>query len=191
MKIASVQDWSLPLRCSLTADVSAAPPSTHLQLRVKAVRVALHCAGASWAPALHRRPNGAATAEHANVLNCDLVLLPSASCGPVAVAALVNPVSSCWMALCRRVISGLTVLILAVTSTIGWAGAQVARFLSDARVLGVSRSIVEGVGVDEHVLLPPSDQRLNISGLGRVHVILDYMGGTRARHMLETVVNTV
>ncbi|TLD05153.1 uncharacterized protein PgNI_09489 [Pyricularia grisea] len=222
MRAARIHTWGLPPRFSLTASLPLAPPpSTHMQLRIKAV--GLHSIVRGRGQGTHPSCRGATLpfdpsvdgvgldecsgrlfyinalaapllAERANVAVSDLVPLEGVGpscCDPVAVAALVNPVSSSWMALRRRVVggvAGLTVLVLGVTSTSGRAAAQVARFLGAARVLGASRSGVDVEGVDEHILLPPAGQQLDISVVGHVHVILDYVGGTAARHVLETVV---
>lgn len=131
-------------------------------------------------------------AEYATINVQDLVPLGGkADVDPVVIAALVNPVSSSWMALHHRIsrsVAGLVILILGITSTSGRAAAQVARFLGAARIIGVSRTLAQIDEVDEHILLPV-DKPLDLSrGIGHVHVVLDYIGGRVAADALQSAV---
>lgn len=127
-------------------------------------------------------------ASHANVDRHQLVRLPPGS-DPVAVAALVNPVSSSYMALRYRAVGGVegrTVLVLGATGGSGRVAVAVARRLGAARVVGMSRSqdnLDTVQGLDERVLLrepfelPPT--------LGPVHIVLDFVGGNAASGVLQ------
>lgn len=137
-------------------------------------------------------PRGAASLfnERANVEKTQLVKLdPRAD--PVAVAALVNPVSSSWMALqCRTTensCKGRTVLILGATGTSGRTSVAVAKSLGAARIVGMGRSevsLAQVEGLDERVViqdpvtLPPD--------LGPIDIVLDYVSGRVAVGVIET-----
>ena len=127
-------------------------------------------------------------AERANVERDQIVKLPPDT-NPILVAGLSNNVASSWMALrCRAGgCEGHTVAILGVTSFSGRSAALVARLLGATRIIGISRNLetlntVEGL--DERVLL--SDP-LDISHVGPVDIVLDYVGGPAAIHLLQTV----
>jgi NADPH:quinone reductase-like Zn-dependent oxidoreductase len=128
-------------------------------------------------------------AERANVERSHLVKLASGA-DPIAVATLVNPVSSSWMALrCRALpgsCEGATVLILGATSTSGRAAITVARSLGAARIIGMSRN--EGTlaavdGLDERVVL--QEPFTLPANLGPVHIVLDFVGGRAASGVLQ------
>ncbi|KAL6231522.1 hypothetical protein BDW75DRAFT_233532 [Aspergillus navahoensis] len=144
-------------------------------------------------------------AERVNVDQGNLVpLQPGASASgaqspdPVAIAGLVNPVSSSWMALKTRVngdITGKTVLVLGATSKSGRAAVLVARFLGAKKVVGVARTEegLRGVeGLDGWVT--PRDMLPGAAGgrfalpdwVGPVHIVLDYVGGSVAAGVLES-----
>ncbi|KAJ4286373.1 hypothetical protein N0V88_008040 [Collariella sp. IMI 366227] len=128
-------------------------------------------------------------AERANIERQQLVKLAPGS-DPIAVATLVNPVGSSWMALrCRALpgsYQGATVLVLGATSTSGRAAITVARSLGASRIIGMSRSkdtlaAVEDldarVVLHEPYTLPPD--------IGPVHIILDFVGGQAAVGVLQ------
>ncbi|KAL2128029.1 hypothetical protein VTI74DRAFT_9828 [Chaetomium olivicolor] len=129
-------------------------------------------------------------AERANVERQQLVKL-AAGADPIAVATLVNPVGSSWMALrCRALpgsYEGATVLVLGATSTSGRAAIIVARSLGASRIVGMSRSedtlaAVEGLDARAVLREPftlPSD-------VGPVHIILDFVGGRAAVGVLQS-----
>jgi NADPH:quinone reductase-like Zn-dependent oxidoreductase len=136
-------------------------------------------------------------AEYANVDANRLFRLPTGA-DPVAVAALMNPVQSSWMALRTRVTlplppqtkdgddkedggAGWTVLILGVTSTSGAAAVQVARHFGATRVIGAARG-AEALdalpGLDQRVVIDgAAPDKTDFGGLGRVDVVLDYVYG--------------
>lgn len=127
--------------------------------------------------------------ERANVERHQLVkLAPGAD--PVAVATLVNPVGSSWMALrCRALpgsCEGATVLVLGATSTSGQAAITVARSLGAARIIGMSRNeatLAAVGGLDERVVL--QDPFALPATLGPVHIVLDFVGGQAAVGVLQ------
>lgn len=128
-------------------------------------------------------------AERVNVERNQLVPIPQGS-DPVAVATLVNPVGSSWMALrCRAIggsCEGSSVLILGATSTSGRAAIDVARALGAAHIVGVSRNkdtLSAVPGLDDRVVLQepfvlPSDFK-------PVDIVLDFVGGRSAIGVLQ------
>ncbi|KAL4751050.1 hypothetical protein BDW72DRAFT_212953 [Aspergillus terricola var. indicus] len=120
------------------------------------------------------------------------------SLDPVAIAGLVNPVSSSWMALRTRVdgkLTGKTVLVLGATSKSGRAAVLVARFLGAKKVIGVARReeglrSVEGLDgwLSSGVMLTGgAGVRFTLpEWTGPVHVVLDYVGGSVAAGVLES-----
>ena len=128
--------------------------------------------------------------ERANLERQTLVKLAS-GVDPVAVATLVNPVASSWMALrCRAIPSGCdgaTVLILGATSTSGRAAVAVARSLGAARIIGTSRTearLATVEGLHERVVL--QDPFALPASLGPIHIILDFVGGQATAGVLQT-----
>ncbi|KAI1082585.1 hypothetical protein F5B20DRAFT_578255 [Whalleya microplaca] len=128
-------------------------------------------------------------AERANVDRSRLVRLkPGAD--PVAVAALVNPVGSSWMALRRRALGGCegkTVLVLGATGASGRAAVHVACLLGAARIVGVSRNadkLAAVEGLDERVQL--RDPLLLPKSVGPVHIVLDFVGGRAAVGVMQS-----
>lgn len=127
-------------------------------------------------------------AEHANVDRHQLVPLPPGS-DPVAVAALINPVSSSYMALRYRALGGVegrTVLVLGATGGSGRVAVAVARRLGAARVIGMSRSqdnLDSVQGLDERVLLREPFELP--ATMGPVHIVLDFVGGSAASGVLQ------
>lgn len=129
-------------------------------------------------------------AERVNIDRGRLVKLPPGT-DPVAVATLVNPVGSSWMALrCRALgpVEGATVLVLGATSTSGRAAISVARSLGAAHIVGASRSaetLAAVEGLDDRVVL--AEPFVLPDGLGPVHIILDFVGGRAATAALVAV----
>ncbi|KAL2803101.1 hypothetical protein BJX63DRAFT_440396 [Aspergillus granulosus] len=147
--------------------------------------------------------SAACLAERVNVDRVNLVPLQpgaseseSQSLDPVAIAGLVNPVSSSWMALRTRVngeITGKTVLVLGATSKSGRAAVLVARFLGSKKVVGVARSeeglrCVEGLDgwvASGDMLTGATGDRFSLPDwVGPVHIVLDYVGGSVAAGIL-------
>lgn len=210
MKVARVTSWGSPPEVSSVPDL---PPPSSAQLQIKVLAVAVPPLVRGRATGKHSSARGAALpydpsvdgvgvdeatgdlyyvspmaaplfAERANVdRNQTIKLEPGVD--PVAVATLVNPVSSSWMALrCRALpgsYEGATVLVLGATSTSGRAAVRVARSLGAARVVGVSRTeetLATVEGLDARVLL--RDPFTLPTEVGPVHIILDFVGGRAA-----------
>lgn len=137
---------------------------------------------------------GVLLAERANVDRSQLVRLDGGA-DPAAVAALVNPVASSWLALrCRAAwgCEGRTVLIVGATSCSGRAAVAVARELGAARVVGMSRSweTLDMVpGLDDRVVLREDPDRGVVmpERVGPVHVVLDYVGGRVSAGVMQAV----
>jgi NADPH:quinone reductase-like Zn-dependent oxidoreductase len=120
----------------------------------------------------------------------------SASLDPVAIAGLMNPVSSSWMALRTRVngeITGKTVLVLGATSKSGRPAVLVAKFLGAKKVVGVARKeeglkCVEGLDgwvASGDILTGGTGARFSLPNwVGPVHIVLDYVGGNVAAGVL-------
>ena len=216
MKVARVTSWGSAPVFSDVPDLPAPSPS---QVQVKVVAVAVPRVVRGRALGLHSSARGAALpfdptvdgivqdeasgdlyyvspnsaslfAERANVERQMLVkLAPDAD--PVAVATLVNPVASSWMALRVRAIpggcDGATVLVVGATGASGRAAIAVARSLGAARIIGTSRteaSLATVEGLDERVVL--QDPFALPANLGPIHIILDFVGGKAATGVLQT-----
>ncbi|KAI1418396.1 NAD(P)-binding protein [Hypoxylon sp. FL1857] len=129
-------------------------------------------------------------AERANVERSHIVqLAPEAD--PVTVAALVNPVSSSWMALRARAIGGCqgrTVFILGATTESGRHAIHIARELGASKVVGASRNsetLNQVEGLDECVLL--TDPLDIPKAVGSVDIVLDFVGGPVAATLMRIV----
>lgn len=107
----------------------------------------------------------------------------------IAVAGLMNPVSSSWMALrCRFMgdLHGKTVVVLGATSRSGRAAVNTSRSLGAGKVVGVGRneaSLAGVQGIDEHIAL--QSPFVMPSSVGPVDVVLDYVGGKAAVDLLQ------
>lgn len=215
MKVARITSWGSAPVYSDAPDLPAPSPS---QIQVKVVAVAVPPVVRGRALGKHSSARGVALpydpsvdgvvrdeatgdlyyatpmsaslfAERANVERHTLVkLAPDAD--PVAVATLVNPVGSSWMAFRARAIpagcEGATVLILGATSTSGRAAVAVARSLGAARIIGMSRkeeTLATVEGLDERIVL--QDPFTLPVSLGPIHIVLDFVGGRAAVGILQ------
>ncbi|KAK3295236.1 uncharacterized protein B0H64DRAFT_322541 [Chaetomium fimeti] len=216
MKIARVTSWGSAPVYSDGPDLPAPSPS---QLQVKVVAVAVPPVVRGRALGKHSSARGATLpydptvdgvvkdestgdlyyvspmsgslfGERANVERHTLVkLAPEAD--PIAVATLVNPVGSSWMAFrCRAIpagCEGATVLVLGATSTSGRAAVAVARSLGAARIIGMSRkeeTLATVQDLDERVVL--QEPFTLPAGLGPIHIVLDFVGGRAAVGVLQS-----
>lgn len=222
MRVAQITSWGM---APVTKSVPAPPPPTTTQLQLKIAAVGIHRLVRGRALGLHPTARNASLpfdpsvdgvgldektghfyyinalsaplfAERANVNRSQLFKLGrDTQVDPTAVAALVNPVSSSWMALRARVQGlnpgcNLAILILGATSASGRAAIEVARSLGATRVLGVSRRKAELEtldGLDEHLLLNKDTSITLPQDLGPIHVVLDYIGGHAAASILSVV----
>ncbi|KAI5203770.1 hypothetical protein AUEXF2481DRAFT_36100 [Aureobasidium subglaciale EXF-2481] len=129
--------------------------------------------------------------EIINVSKRKMVELPD-GVDPLQVAGYANPVLSSWMALTTRTTDlpkGFTVLVMGATSASGRVAVDVARLLGAGKVIGMSRDIatLSAVGVDEMIVLDKTISDTDCSAAAEVDVILDYLYGPVAQHVLTTV----
>ncbi|KIW15384.1 hypothetical protein PV08_05430 [Exophiala spinifera] len=140
----------------------------------------------------------------------DLVTVPKANvfplpagADPIQVAALVNPAMSSWLALRKRAFHlppGFSVLILGATSTSGRLAIPIARALGAGKIVGCARSrdaldSLRGVpaggggggGLDSTLVLRDPVTATDFASLGHVDVVLDYVYGPPAEHLLHSV----
>lgn len=108
------------------------------------------------------------------------------------VAGYANPALSSWMALTARtkdLPKNFTVLVMGATSASGKIAVEVARILGAGKVIGMSRSreTLAKVGVDDMIVLEDDITNTDCSAAAGVDVILDYLYGPVAEHVLSTV----
>lgn len=111
---------------------------------------------------------------------------------PVQVAALMNPLFSSWMALksrCEKLSDNFTVLVLGVTSASGSLAAQLSRLLGAGKVIGCARNVgaMERMNLDDFVKLETVVTETDFARIGDVDVILDYVYGEAATHLLSSL----
>ncbi|KAI2466444.1 NAD(P)-binding protein [Annulohypoxylon bovei var. microspora] len=127
-------------------------------------------------------------AERANVERHQIMQL-SSEADPITVAALVNPVSSSWMALNVRAIGGCqgrAVFIVGATTESGRHAIHVARELGAAKIVGASRNqetLDRVEGLDERVLLV--DPLVLPKTVGPLDIVLDFVGGPGAIALMK------
>jgi NADPH:quinone reductase-like Zn-dependent oxidoreductase len=134
---------------------------------------------------------GGAYQEILNVESRKMVELPK-GVDPYQVAGYANPVLSSWMALTARTTNlpeNFTVLVMGAASASGRVAVEVARILGAGKVIGMSRSkkTLAKVGVDESIILENDISETDCSAAADVDVILDYLYGPVAQHVLSTV----
>jgi NADPH:quinone reductase-like Zn-dependent oxidoreductase len=134
---------------------------------------------------------GGGLQEILNVESRKMVELPE-GVDPYQVAGYANPVLSSWMALTARTTNlpeKFTVLVMGATSASGRVAVEVARTLGAGKVIGMSRSMetLAEVGVDETIILDSDISKTDCSAAADVDVILDYLYGPVAQHVLSTV----
>ncbi|RDX44300.1 NAD(P)-binding protein [Lentinus brumalis] len=139
------------------------------------------------------RTGGGSFAEVVNVPKSYVFELPE-GVKPEAVAAMVNPAMSSWMALKARVDmtqlpkEGWTALIVGATSASGVIAAATARKLGATKVIGVARNAAKLAAVpniDVQVVIGDPVTSTDFSQLGEVDVILDYLYGPLTTHLLS------
>lgn len=135
--------------------------------------------------------SGGSFAEVLNVAKKDLLPLPD-GLDPVQAAGMSNLAMSSWMALklrCENLPEGFSVLIMGATSASGRAAITFARHLGAKRIVGVARSeeTLKRLGLDEIIVLKENTTETDYSKLGHVDVVLDYLCGPLATHLLQTL----
>lgn len=136
-------------------------------------------------------PDFGTFAEYVNVGKKAAVAVPE-GVDPAALAASVNPGLSSWLALttrCTDLPPNFTVLILGATTASGELAASLSRKLGASSVIGVARN-VEALkkinGLDRWIELKPGAET-DYSGLEKVDVVLDYVYGDAAVHLLSSL----
>jgi NADPH:quinone reductase-like Zn-dependent oxidoreductase len=129
--------------------------------------------------------------EVINVEKRKMVELPD-GVDPYQVAGYANPALSSWMALTARtkdLPEKFTVLIMGATSASGRVAVEVARVFGAGKVIGMARNrdTLAEVGVDEMIVLDNDVSNTDCSAAAGVDVILDYLYGPVAQHVLSTV----
>lgn len=124
------------------------------------------------------------------------IVLPPGS-DPVAVAAIMNPAMSSWIALRRRVdvAPGANVLVLGATGSAGRLALQIARRFGAASVVAAARNAdllagLNGTGVTTVSLVGDPDdvaERLGAAS-AEVDVVLDYLWGEPTARAMTAVV---
>ncbi|KAI0008376.1 hypothetical protein F4779DRAFT_453206 [Xylariaceae sp. FL0662B] len=137
-------------------------------------------------------PRGGTFVEYLTADRSAVYALP-ADVNPVAFAASVNPAMSAWMALTQRARDlppAFEVVVLGATSASGRMAVRVARALGAGRVVGVARNkaaLAEVDGLDACVALADLVSETDFSGLGDCDVVLDYVYGDAAVHLLSSL----
>jgi NADPH:quinone reductase-like Zn-dependent oxidoreductase len=129
--------------------------------------------------------------EILNVEKRKMVELPE-GVDPYQVAGYANPALSSWMALTARtkdLPEEFTVLVMGATSASGRVAVEVARVFGAGKVIGMARNrdTLAEVGVDEMIVLDNEVSKTDCSAAAGVDVILDYLYGPVAQHVLSTV----
>lgn len=133
-------------------------------------------------------------AEYVN-LPAKIVKPLPAGTDPVQAAGIINPAMSSWMAFKSRTTDlppDFTVLILGATSASGRVAIPLARALGAKKIVGAARSKValETLGLDASIVIADNANETDISALGDVDVILDYVYGPFTVHLFSSLKST-
>jgi NADPH:quinone reductase-like Zn-dependent oxidoreductase len=139
-------------------------------------------------------PKGGSFAELINVPKRGITPIPEGY-DPVQMAGSINPAMSSWMALTTRTSDlpkDFSVLILGVTSTSGAVAIPLARALGAGKIIGCARntSKMAELGLDETITLADPPTQTDFSKAEDVDVILDYLYGEPAAHLLNSLKST-
>lgn len=134
---------------------------------------------------------GGSFAEYINVASRHRFPLPS-GLDPVKAAGLVNPALSSWMAMkarCENIPYDFSVLIMGATSASGRLAIPLARAMGAKRVVGCARNeeALKSLRLDDYIVLQDAVESTSFSELGHVDVILDYVYGPPAIHLLKSL----
>ena len=90
---------------------------------------------------------------------------------------------------CENVPNDSTVLIMGATSASGRLAVPLARAFGARRVIGCARNeeTLKTLGLDEYIVLQDSAESTDFSKLGHVDVVLDYVYGPAAVHLLKSL----
>ena len=214
MRQAQVTEWGQPPKC---VDVPEPPVPGPDEVRVKVLGTGLHRVVQSRAAGKHYSSgalphvpgiDGAGTtedgktvyftsmslgamAEYVNVPKRSVMPLPE-SVDPIQAADIVNPAMSSWAALKLRTTNlpkDFTVLILGATSASGRVAVYLARALGAKRIIAAARNqaALDTLGADETVALADEAEKTDFSKVGDVDVILDYVWGPVAVHLMSSL----
>ncbi|CZR68386.1 uncharacterized protein PAC_18285 [Phialocephala subalpina] len=134
---------------------------------------------------------GGSFSEIINVPKRDITLLPE-GVDPVQAAMLVNPAFSSYLALKTRTFNlpkNFTVVILGVTTASGGVAIHIAKEFGAGRVIGIGRNVkaMEALDLDERIQLRDPVEETDLSGLGDVDVVLDYLYGPPVVYLLKSL----
>lgn len=134
---------------------------------------------------------GGSFAEYINVSPQHRFPLPS-GLDPVKAAGLLNPALSSWMALnarCENIPQDFSILIMGATSASGRLAIPLARTMGAKWVVGCARNEedLQSLRLDDYIVLQVPAESTDFSKLGRVDVILDYVYGAPAVHLLKSL----
>jgi NADPH:quinone reductase-like Zn-dependent oxidoreductase len=136
-------------------------------------------------------PKGGSFQELINVPKSGITPIPKEA-DPVQMAGSINPAMSSWMALTARtndLPKNFSVLILGATSTSGIIAITLARALGAGKIIGVARSTgkLAELGLDDSITLADPPSKTDFSTVENVDVVLDYLYGDTASHLLNSL----
>lgn len=134
---------------------------------------------------------GGSFAETVNVPKTEVFEL-AAGADAVAIAGMVNPAMSSWLAVKTRVSGplrdGFVVVVMGATSASGSLAASLMKLLGASKVIGVARNLkkMEQLSaLDERIVLADDPAQTDFSSLGDVDIVLDYIYGPASVHLLS------
>ena len=138
--------------------------------------------------------NGALGGSYCDVVNVSKAALTPVPDGAdnVQIAAYVNPGMASFMAIKTRTENlppNFTVLILGATTASGTVAISLVRQLGAGKVIGAARNAqaLATLGLDGSVVLKDVATETDYSQVGPVDVILDFLYGPHAAHILKTI----
>lgn len=214
MHQAQVTTWGQPPKY---VDVSEPPRPSDDEVRVKIIAAGLHRVVRSRAAGIHYSSgslphvpgiDGVGTtddgktiyftsfgvgsmAEYVNVPKRSMMPVPE-GVDPIQAAGITNPAMSSWAALKLRTSNlpkDFSVLIVGATSASGRVAVYLARALGAKRIIAAARNqaALEALGADENIVLADEPGKTDFSTVGEVDVILDYVYGPLALHLLNSL----
>ena len=133
-------------------------------------------------------------AEYVNVPRRQMMPIPE-GVDPIQAAGITNPAMSSWAALKLRTSNlpkDFSVLIVGATSASGRVAVYLARALGAKRIIAAARNqaALEALGADETIVLAEDPDKTDFKSVGEVDVILDYVYGPLAVHLLNSLKTT-
>lgn len=214
MRQAQVTEWGQPPK---TVDAPEPPAPSENEIRIKVIAAGLHQVVKSRASGKHYSSgelphvpgvDGVGTtddgktvyfssfavgsmSEYVNMPKHSVIPLPE-GLDPVQVAGITNPALSSWAALKLRTSNlpkDFSVLIVGATSASGRVAVHLAKTLGAKRIVAAARNqaALESLGVDEIIVTADEPEKTDFSAVGEVDVILDYVYGPLAIHLLSSI----